>query len=316
MTDRTLQNRVKKGFKIACDVLIIDEWQNMSSDKLSALYRKIKRKYTIGLSATPIRKKGQNFYPLEKTIFGHAKPNQKFEWQKAHGQMVYDPFSYSKEKWKDFRNYDSYVNNLPNFFRWEEIEEIEQATENNGYKIRFYKNTLKVGNPELLKKFRKLNLVTVDGKTAIAKQSFGRATFERYLQQTGVEVDFPKLKPTNKDTPLLTTLDGLIDRTPEDMLIVSKSKQIVNVIHERHPKIGIWTGDRQEGLERKVVVATSQVLGVGVDGLQHKYKTIVVLDPVSEESGEYDDYRQLLWRITGSRQQHDVNVIEFYFKEG
>ena len=175
---------------------------------------------------------------------------------------------------------------------------------------------MKVGNPELLKKFRKLNLVTVNGKTAIAKQSFGRATFERYLQQTGVEVDFPKLKPTNKNTPLLTTLDGLIKRTPEDMLIVSKSKQIVNVIHERHPKIGIWTGDRQERLDRKVVVATSQVLGVGVDGLQHKYKTIVVLDPVSEESGEYDDYRQLLWRITGSRQQHDVNVIEFYFKEG
>lgn len=316
ITDRTLQNKVKKGFKIACDVLIIDEWQNMSSDKLRGLYRKIKRKYTIGLSATPIRKKGLNFYPLEKTIFGRADPNNKFDWQKTHGQMVYDPFSYSKEKWKDFKNYESYVNNLPNFFRWEEIEKIEQATENNGYKIRFYKNTLKVGNPELLKKFRKLNLVTVDGKTAIAKQSFGRATFERYLQQTGVEVDFPKLKPTNKDTPLLITLDGLIDRTPEDMLIVSKSKQIVNVIHERHPKIGIWTGDRQEGLDRKVVVATSQVLGVGVDGLQHKYKTIVVLDPVSEESGEYDDYRQLLWRITGSRQQHDVNVIEFYFKDG
>ena len=53
-----------------------------------------------------------------------------------------------------------------------------------------------------------------------------------------------------------------------------------------------------------------------MDGLQHKYKTIAVLDPVSEESGEYDDYRQLLWRITGSRQQHDVNVIEFYFKDG
>lgn len=59
----------------------------------------------------------------------------------------------------------------------------------------------------------------------------------------------------------------------------------------------------------------SQVLGVGVDGLQHKYQTIVVLDPVDESSGKYDDYRQLLWRITGSRQQHDVNVIEFYFKE-
>ena len=90
-----------------------------------------------------------------------------------------------------------------------------------------------------------MNLVTVDGKTAIAKQSFGRATFERYLYQTGVEVDFPKLKPINQDTPLLKTLDSLIDRSPEDMLIVSKSKQVVNVIHDRHPEIGIWTGDRQ-----------------------------------------------------------------------
>ena len=63
------------------------------------------------------------------------------------------------------------------------------------------------------------------------------------------------------------------------------------------------------------MVATSQVLGVGVDGLQHKYQTVVVLDPVDKSSGEYDDYRQLLWRVTGSRQQHDVNIIEFYYKE-
>ncbi|VJW56488.1 putative helicase [Streptococcus pneumoniae] len=82
-------------------------------------------------------------------------------------------------------------------------------------------------------------------------------------------------------------LDGLIERAPHDMLIVSKSKQIVNVISERHPEIGIWTGDIQEGLYKKFVVATSQVLGVGVDGLQHKYQTIVVLDPVEEGSGEY-----------------------------
>jgi len=66
--------------------------------------------------------------------------------------------------------------------------------------------------------------------------------------------------------------------------------------------------------DNQVVVATSQVLGVGVDGLQHKYQTIMILDPVDKDSGEYDDYRQLLWRITGSRQQHNVNVIEFYFK--
>lgn len=314
-TDRYLQDLVSKGSKLTCGVLIIDEWQNMSSDKQTSLYRKIKRKYTIGLSATPIRKKGQNFYPLEKTIFGWATPNRKFDWQKAHGKMVYDPFSYSKEKWQDFKDYETYISGLPNFFRWEEIEEIEKSVENNGYDIKFYRNTVEVGNPTLLKIFRQLNIVNVNGKCAMAKQSFGRKTFERYLMQTGVEVDFPKLKAVNQDTPLLLKIDGLIERAPHGMLIVSKSKQVVNVIRERNPNIGIWTGDVQDGLDKQVVVATNQVLGVGVDGLQHKFKTIVVLDPVDESSGEYDDYRQLLWRITGSRQQHDVNVIEFYYKE-
>ena len=313
-TDRYLQNLISKGYKLACDVLIIDEWQNMSSDKQTSLYRKIKRKYTIGLSATPIRKKGQNFYPLEKTIFGWATPNRKFDWQKAHGKMVYDPFSYSKEKWQDFKDYETYISGLPNFFRWEEIEEIEKSVENNGYDIKFYRNTVEVGNPTLLEIFRRLNIVNVNGKCTMAKQSFGRKTFERYLMQTGVEVDFPKLKAVNQDTPLLLKIDGLIKRAPHGMLIVSKSKQVVNVIRERNPNIGIWTGDVQDGLDKQVVVATNQVLGVGVDGLQHKFKTIVVLDPVDESSGEYDDYRQLLWRITGSRQQHDVNVIEFYYK--
>lgn len=314
-TDRYLQDLISKGYKLACDVLIIDEWQNMSSDKQTSLYRKIKRKYTIGLSATPIRKKGQNFYPLEKTIFGWATPNRKFDWQKAHGKMVYDPFSYSKEKWQDFKDYETYISGLPNFFRWEEIEEIEKSVENNGYDIKFYRNTVEVGNPTLLEIFRQLNIVNVNGKCAMAKQSFGRKTFERYLMQTGVEVDFPKLKAVNQDTPLLLKIDGLIERAPHGMLIVSKSKQVVNVIRERNPNIGIWTGDVQDGLDKQVVVATNQVLGVGVDGLQHKFKTIVVLDPVDESSGEYDDYRQLLWRVTGSRQQHDVNVIEFYYKE-
>lgn len=314
ITDRKLQDLVKKR-KLHCDVLIIDEWQNMSSDKNVTAYSKIKRSYTIGLSATPIRKKGQNFYPLEKTIFGFANPNQKFDWQKVHGKMVYDAYVYSKEKWQDFLDYDSYVDNLPNFFRWEEIEDIENATENNGFETKFYPVVVETGNPELLARFRRLNLVTVKGNTAMAKQSFGRKTFEQYLNQTGVAVDFPKLKPVNADTPLMLKLDGLIERAPHDMLIVSKSKQIVNVIHERHHDLGIWTGDVKDGLDKQIVVATNQVLGVGVDGLQHKYKTIVVLDPVDESSGEYDDYRQLLWRITGSRQQHDVNVIEFYYKE-
>lgn len=313
LTDRSLQNRVKTQ-KIACDVLIIDEWQNVSSDKNVRAYAKIKRNYTIGLSATPIRKKGQNFYPLEKTLWGFANPNRKFDWQKTHGKMVYDPFSYSKEKWDDFRDYESYVSKLPNFMRWEEIEEIENAKKNNGYDIKFFQKTVPVANPEKLKQFKKMNLVTIDGKTAMAKQSFGRKTFERYLSQTGVIVDFPKIKAVNADTPLLKELDGLIERAPHSMLIVSKSKQVVNVIHERNPNTGIWTGDVKEGIDNQTVVATSQVLGVGVDGLQYRFQTIVVLDPVDKDSGEYDDYRQLLWRVTGSRQQHDVNVIEFYYK--
>ncbi|MCW0997727.1 DEAD/DEAH box helicase family protein [Streptococcus anginosus] len=312
VTDRTLQNRVKKGEKLDCDVLIIDEWQNMSSEANYKMYKKIKRSYTIGLSATPIRKKGQNFYPLEKTVFGWATPNNKFDWQKAHGKMVYDRFSYSKEKWKDFRNYERYVSNLPNFFRWEEIEAIEEAEENNGFEVTFEPVWCLIANPTELEQFRQINVVGKNGKYAMAKQSFGRDTFERYLTQTGFEVDFPKLKAVNADTPMLLQIDLLLAKHKE-MLIVSKSKQIVEIIRERHPEIGIWTGDKKDSLEQTNVVATSQVLGVGVDGLQHKFKTIVVLDPVSPSDGDYDDYRQLLWRVTGSRQQHDVRVIEFYF---
>lgn len=312
VTDRTLQNRVKKGEQLECDILIVDEWQNMSSEANYKMYKKIKRSYTIGLSATPIRKKGQNFYPLEKTIFGWATPNNKFDWQKAHGEMVYDRFSYSKEKWKDFRDYECYVSNLPNFFRWEEIEAIEEAEENNGFEVTFEPVWCLIANPTELEQFRKLNIVGKDGKYAMAKQTFGRKTFERYLTQTGFEVDFPKLKAVNQDTPMLLQLDLLLASKTE-MLIVSKSKQIVEVIRERHPEIGIWTGDKKDSLEQTNVVATSQVLGVGVDGLQHKFKTIVILDPVSPSDGDYDDYRQLLWRVTGSRQQHDVRVIEFYF---
>ncbi len=312
VTDRTLQNRVKKGEQLECDILIVDEWQNMSSESNYKMYKKIKRSYTIGLSATPIRKKGQNFYPLEKTIFGWATPNNKFDWQKAHGEMVYDRFSYSKEKWEDFRDYERYVSNLPNFFRWEEIEAIEEAEENNGFEVTFEPVWCLIANPTELAQFRQINVVGKNDKYAMAKQSFGRDTFERYLIQTGFEVDFPKLKAVNADTPMLLQIDLLLAKH-EEMLIVSKSKQIVEIIYERHPEIGIWTGDRKEQVDKTNLVATSQVLGVGVDGLQHKFKTIVVLDPVQPGDGNYDDYRQLLWRVTGSRQQHDVRVMEFYF---
>ena len=316
ITDKKLSNIVKEGSKMACDVLIIDEWQNVSSDKNVRAYTKIRRNYTIGLSATPIRKKGQNFYPLEKTLWKKANPNRKFDWQLAHGTMVYDAFSYSKTKWADFRDYESYVSNLPNFMRYEEVERIENAEENNGFKIKFFKNTLPCANPEALKMLDTYNVVTKNGKTAMSKLAFGKTAFERILNQAGFDIDFPKLKAVNEDTPLLKEVDRLIAKAPHEMLIVTKSVQIANIIKERNPRIGIWTGATKELLDAPIVVATSQTLGVGVDGLQDKFKTLVVLDPVDEDSGEYDDYRQLLWRVTGSRQKHDVNIIEFYFSGG
>lgn len=314
ITDRKLSNLVKEGYKMACDVLILDEWQNISSKNCVSAYKKIKRGYTIGLSATPIRKKGGNFYPLEKTLWKKANPNRKFDWELTHGKIVYDAFSYSKTKWEDFKNYESYVSNLPNFMRYEEVEKIENAKENNGYKTKFFKKTLPVANPEALKMLNTFNVVTKNKKAAMSKLSFGKTAFERIINQTGFDIDFPKLKAINEDTPMLKEVDRLIKKAPHEMLIVTKSVQIANIIKERNPKIGIWTGATKELLEAPIVVATSQTLGVGVDGLQDKFKTLVVLDPVDENSGEYDDYRQLLWRITGSRQQHDVNIIEFYFK--
>ena len=315
ITDKKLSSIVKEGSKLACDILILDEWQNISSKNCVSAYKKVKRNYTIGLSATPIRKKGQNFYPLEKTIWGKANPNRKFDWELTHGKMVYDAFSYSKTKWEDFRDYESYVSNLPNFMRYEEIEKIENAEANNGFKIKFFKNTLPCANPDALKMLNTYNVVTKNGKTAMSKLSFGKTAFERILNQTGFDIDFPKLKAVNEDTPLLKEIDRLIAKAPHEMLIVTKSVQIAGIIKERNPRIGIWTGTTKKLLDAPIVVATSQTLGVGVDGLQDKFKTLVVLDPVDENSGEYDDYRQLLWRVTGSRQKHDVNILEFYFSE-
>jgi len=103
------------------------------------------------------------------------------------------------------------------------------------------------------------------------------------------------------------------DTDDKPMLIVGGYKGEDFVIHDnsKHGYDNMFCDIYS--LEQTNVVATSQVLGVGVDGLQHKFKTIVVLDPVNPSDGDYDDYRQLLWRVTGSRQQHDVRVIEFYF---
>ena len=317
ITGRKLQNLLKesKSGKFRVDLLIIDEWQNMSSDNLIKAYTKINAKYRIGLSATPMRKAGQNFYGLEKTLWGKANPNQVFNWRSTHGILVEDRFSYSKYKWTEFRNYDTYIKNLPNFMSMEEIDNIENAEVNNGYKIIRHQIKVQSQNPELIKLMSKYNIVTIDGKSAMPKLHFGVNAFKRYLNSAECDVEFPKIKPLNKPSHLLNKLKSMITTCPDPMLIITKSVQLANIIKDQNPQIGIWTGDKKENLDADIWVATQQTLGVGVDGLQHKFKHITVLDPVSTDSGEYDDYRQLLWRVTGSRQQHDVHLIEIIFKQ-
>ena len=315
ITGRKLQNLLKesKSGKFQVDLLIIDEWQNMSSDNLIKAYTKINAKYTIGLSATPMRKAGQNFYGLEKTIWGRANPNQIFNWRSTHGILVEDRFSYSKYKWTEFRNYESYIKNLPNFMSMQEIDDIENAEINNGHKIIRHQIKVPSQNPELIELMNKYNIVTINNKSAMPKLHFGVNAFKRYLNSAQCEVDFPKIKPLNKPSHLLNKIKSMIESCPDPMIIITKSVQLANIIKEQNPQIGIWTGDKKENIEADIWVATQQTLGVGVDGLQHKFKHITVLDPVSPNSGEFDDYRQLLWRITGSRQQHDVHLIEIYF---
>ncbi len=315
ITGRKLQNLLKesKSGKFRVDLLIIDEWQNMSSDNLIKAYTKINAKYRIGLSATPMRKAGQNFYGLEKMLWGKANPNQVFNWRSTHGILVEDRFSYSKYKWTEFRNYDTYIKNLPNFMSMKEIDDIENAEINNGYKIIRHQIKVQSQNPELIKLMSKYNIVTIDGKSAMPKLHFGVNAFKRYLNSAECEVEFPKIKPINKPSHLLNKLKSMITTCPDPMLIITKSVQLANIIKDQNPQIGIWTGDKKENLDADIWVATQQTLGVGVDGLQHKFKHITVLDPVSPDSGEYDDYRQLLWRVTGSRQQHDVHLIEIIF---
>ena len=88
ITDKTLKNRLAKGEKFNVDIFIIDEWQDMCSDKNLAAYKRVKRNYTIGLSATPIRRKGTNFFGLEQTVFGQANPSTKWEWQTYWGKLT------------------------------------------------------------------------------------------------------------------------------------------------------------------------------------------------------------------------------------
>ena len=162
----------------------------MSSDANVKAYRKVKRWLYSWTICNPDQEEGAKLLPSRKTFFGMADPNQRENWQLAHGKMKYSKFSYSKQEWDDFRDYENYVSNLPNFFRWEEVEDIEEAEENNGFEVVFEPIWCLTANPEELDQFRKLNIVGKNGKYAMAKQTFGRKTFERYLIQTGFEVDF------------------------------------------------------------------------------------------------------------------------------
>lgn len=316
ITGRKLQNMLKtsKTGRFHFDLLIIDEWQNMSSDSLVKAYTKLVRKYTIGLSATPMRKAGQNFYGLEKTLWGAATPNDIFNWRTTHGILVADRFAYSKYKWSEFRNYDQYIASLPNFMSMDEIDKLENAAINNGFQLVKHTITVPSQNPELIDKMNRYNIVTINGKSAMPKLHFGVNAFKRYLNAAQCVVEFPKIKPIDAPSYLLDKIKVMIDTCPDPMLIITKSVQLAQIIKAQNPQIGIWTGDVKADLNADIWVATQQTLGVGVDGLQHKFKHITVLDPVSPDSGEFDDYRQLLWRITGSRQQHDVHLIEIHFE--
>lgn len=314
ITDRTFTKRIKEK-KMSVDVLIIDEWQNMSSKNLIRLYKKVNRTFTIGLSATPMRKAGQNMYDLEKTVFGYASPNNFQEWQHTFGVMKPSKFTYSGLEWTDFKDYESYTKGLPNFMTMSQIDRLENAAANNGYKINFKTVQIPSANPELIERFNEYNVVTIGNKSVMSKLHFGKIAMLRYLNSAECEIDFPNLKPVDAPSPLLDFIKKAIASVPkgDGLLIVSRSRQLTEIIKSQNPELGIWTGDQRENLDADNWVATSQTMGVGVDGLQHKFKHLIVLDPVAKDSGEHDDYKQLLWRLTGSRQQHDVNVLEIEF---
>ena len=139
------------------DVLVIDEWQDMCSNQTCKDYLHIQRKYTIGLSATPIRRKGENFYPLEKTFFKTQEPSNRQEWLFKWGELVYDSYSATKAKWKKFADYESYIaqlDNRGNFMCCEEIESVEKAVLNNGFPKKIYRKRVLIPekNKEKLEK--------------------------------------------------------------------------------------------------------------------------------------------------------------------
>ena len=62
--------------RVDYDVLVIDEWQDMCSNQTCKDYLHIQRKYTIGLSATPIRRKGGELLPPLKRLSSRRKNHQ------------------------------------------------------------------------------------------------------------------------------------------------------------------------------------------------------------------------------------------------
>lgn len=313
------------------DILVIDEWQDMCSDSICKNYLLIQRDYTIGLSATPIRQKGENFYPLEKTFFNSQEPSQRAVWRLTWGEMQYDGYSATKTKWVKFLDYEKYItqlDNRTNFMRWEEIEYLENAKENNGYLLKTFKKRVPIpeNNLERMKFYRTYNVIEDNGEFFMGKGFMSNKHVERLLKQAEIKIDNHKVVvDRSRTSPLMEMVGGLLERSLYrttglfgGVIVVCESKAVAEVIYERYKgeQLGLWVGERQENhLSAVNLVATAKAMGVGVDGLQYRFDTMVVLDPKEEDSGEYNDYRQLKWRISGARQQHEVNIIELYYDE-
>ena len=313
------------------DVLVIDEWQDMCSNQTCKDYLHIQRKYTIGLSATPIRRKGENFYPLEKTFFKTQEPSNKQEWLLKWGVLSYNAYSSTKSKWKGFADYESYIDKLDNrgnFMCCEEIENVEQAVLNNGFPKEFYPKRVPIPekNKEKLKSFRKFNVLGVDGDYVMGKGSMSNKHIERLLRQAEVVIEDGKLTVDDtKISPVMEMAGGMLERSfnrkeglKGGVVVVCESKIVAKAMYEHFKgnSLGLWTGDKKiDNLTSANLIATAQVMGTGVDGLQYRFDTMIVFDPKKEGSGEYNDYRQLQWRISGARQQHKVNIVEAVYIE-
>lgn len=313
------------------DVLVIDEWQDMCSNQTCKDYLHIQRKYTIGLSATPIRRKGENFYPLEKTFFKTQEPSNKQEWLLKWGVLTYNAYSSTKSKWKGFADYESYIDKLDNrgnFMCCEEIESVEKAVLNNGFPKEFYPKRVYIPekNKEKLQSFRKFNVLGVDGDYVMGKGSMSNKHTERLLRQAEVVIEDGKLTVDDtKISPVMEMAGGMLERSfnrkeglKGGVVVVCESKRVAKAMYEHFKgnSLGLWTGDKKiDNLTSANLIATAQVMGTGVDGLQYRFDTMIVFDPKKEGSGEYNDYRQLQWRISGARQQHKVNIVEAVYIE-